>query len=190
VWLQALAAAGLPHDPPANGSLVWNGDFARNFANGGLDWRWADVLGADFSFDPAPDGGKSRAVRIDFSGGINLELGTPAQYVPVEPGRAYHFRALMRTEGITTESGMQLLISDPNHRNEVVVGTENFTGSHPWTPVEADVAAGAKTHFLLVQLARKPSRLFENKLGGTVWIAEVALVPSGAPNTQNGRPTQ
>lgn len=189
VWLQALAAAGLRNDPPGNGSLVWNGDFATNFANGGLDWQWADVPGADFSFDSAPTGGKSRAVRLDFSGGINVNLGAPAQYVPVEPGHAYHFHALMRTDGITTESGMQFVITDPNHWNIVVVSTENFTGSHEWTPVEADVTASPQTHFLLVQLARRPSRLFENKLGGTVWVADVTLVPSSKANMQNGRPT-
>lgn len=190
VWLQALAAAGLPHDPPASGSLIWNGDFARNFANGGLGWRSADVPGADFSFDSTPDGGKSRALRIDFSGGMNLEVGVPAEYVPVEPGRAYHFQARMKTDDITTESGMQFLITDPNHWNAVVVTTENLTGSHEWAPEEADVTASSKTHFLLVQLYRKPSRLFENKLGGTVWIRDVTLVPAGRPNPQNGQPTQ
>jgi tetratricopeptide (TPR) repeat protein len=190
VWLEALAAASLPYDPPANTSLIWNGDFAMNFANGGLDWRWTDLLGADFSFDSAPGGGKSRAVRIDFSGGINLELGLPAQYVPVESGRTYHFHALMRTDGITTESGMQFLVTDPNHSNAVVVTTENFTGSREWTPVEADVVTGPKTHLLLVQLTRKPSRLFENRLGGTVWIADLTLVPSSTSKIQNGRPTE
>ena len=28
-WREALAAAGLPHDEPANQNLVWNGDFAQ-----------------------------------------------------------------------------------------------------------------------------------------------------------------
>jgi tetratricopeptide (TPR) repeat protein len=187
VWLQALAAAGLPHEPPRGGSLIWNGDFANNFLNGGLDWRWGDVIGADFSFDSAPSRGGSRAVRLDFSGGRNIELGAPAQFVPVEPGRTYHFHALMRTDGITTESGLQFWIWDPNHKNAVSVATENFTGLHDWTPLDADVAAGPETHFLLVQLVRRPSRLFDNKLGGTVWIADVTLVPS---NMQTGQPTK
>jgi Tfp pilus assembly protein PilF len=186
VWLQALVAAGLPHDAPANGSLIWNGDFARDFANGGLDWRWSDVPGADFSFDSAPNG-NGRAVRVDFSGGINVSLSAPAQYVPVEPGRSYHFHALMRTDRITTESGMQVLISPPNRKSSVNISTENLTGSHDWTPLEADVIAGPDTHFLLVQLIRRPSRLFENKLDGTVWIADVTLVPSNLQNGQSPR---
>ena len=35
MWREALAAAGLPHNEPANQSLIWNGDFARDF----LNWR-------------------------------------------------------------------------------------------------------------------------------------------------------
>ena len=39
VWREALAAAGLPHEMPPGNSLIWNGDFGGEFANGGLDWR-------------------------------------------------------------------------------------------------------------------------------------------------------
>jgi hypothetical protein len=180
VWREALAAAGLPHDDPRNHSLIWNGDFSESFSNGGLDWRWSGVLGSDLSFDSAPRGDGSRAVRLDFTGGSNLALTQPAQYVPVEPGHGYHFHALMRTDGITTESGIRFLIVDPNHGGAVNILTDNFTRSHDWTPVEADLTTPQQTHFLLVQLVRSPSRLFDNRLAGTVWIADVALFPSSS----------
>ena len=172
---------GVPHDAPAKESLVWNGNFAQDFANGGLDWRWTPLLGVEIGFDSetAPNG--SRAVRVDFNGGSNLALGAPAQYVPVEPGHSYRFHAYMRTEGITTESGLRFSITDPNHNGALNVQTDNFTGSHPWTSVDADLTTGPATHFLLVRLFREPSRLFENKLEGTVWIADISLVPSSAP---------
>jgi tetratricopeptide (TPR) repeat protein len=187
VWREALAAAGMPHADPPNQSLVWNGDFAREFANGGLDWRWRGVLGTEINFDPGPGGGTSRAVRLDFNGGSNLELTEPDQYVPVEPGSGYHFHALMRTEGITTESGIQFSLTDPNHSDAFKVTTENFTGSRAWTPVDADLTTGPQTHFLLLRLLRIPSRLFDNKLGGTVWIADVSLLQSTAAPEQPSR---
>jgi hypothetical protein len=83
----------------------------------------------------------------------------------------------MRTEGISTESGMRFSIVDPNHGGADAL-TENFTGTHPWTPIEVDVMTGPETHFLLVRLLRVGSRLFDNKLRGTVWIADVSLVPA------------
>jgi len=178
VWREALAAAGLPHNEPGNHSLIWNGDFAGDFANGGLDWRWNFPFGASIDFDaPPPSGGRS--VRLDFGGVANLDLMQPLEFVPVEPSRRYHFHAMLKTEGITTEYGVLFSITDPNH-HAVNILTENFTGSHPWTPVDVDFATGAETHFLLVQVRRFQSRMFENKLNGTAWISDVSLVASNA----------
>ena len=186
-WLEALAAAGLPHDAPINQNLVWNGNFAQEFANGGLDWRWTPLMGVAIEVDsePAPDG--SHAVRMDFNGGSNLNIDGPSQYDPAEPSRAYHFHAYMRTEGITTESGMRFSVTDPNHNGALSMLTDNFTGSHAWTPVDVDLTTGPTTHFVLVRLIREPSRLFENKLEGTVWIADVSLIASAAQAGQTPR---
>jgi len=180
VWREALAAAGKPHAEPAGNSLVWNGDFAENFANGGLDWRWSGPIGVVIDFDSAPSSIGARAVRLDFGGGANLDLGQPLQYVPVEPSHTYHFHAYLHTEGITTESGMRFSIYDPRHPAAVNVRTENLTGTNAWTPADADVNTGPETHFLVVRLLRTPSRLFDNRLSGTVWLAGVSLVPSNS----------
>jgi tetratricopeptide (TPR) repeat protein len=181
VWHEALVAAGLPLDEPANGNLVFHANFARDFLSEGLDWRWIELTDAEMEFDPEPSPNGSRALRLDFNGGTNLALDEPKQFVPVEPGRRYHFHAHMRTEGITTESGMRFSVIDPNHGGELSVETLNFTGTHAWTAVESDFTTGPDTHFLLVRLFRPPSRLFENKLEGTVWIADVSVVPSSGP---------
>jgi len=179
VWLEALTMAGLPHDEPSDGSLVWNGNFSRDFLNGGLDWRWTPVLGADFDYDTRPTSG-SRAARLDFNGGSNIQLSAPAETIPVEPNTTYRFHALMRTVNITTESGMHFQIIDANHNTAPTASTEDLTGSHDWMPVEAELTTGAQTHFLVIFLERRPSRLFDNKLGGTVWITDVSLTPFAA----------
>jgi tetratricopeptide (TPR) repeat protein len=178
VWTDALALAGLNHDEPLKHSLVWNGDFAQEFIGGGLGWRWHTPIGADFVFDTVPEAYGVRSAQIFFGGGNNTELNEPKQYVAVEPNQSYRFHAYMRTESVSTEMGLRFLITDPNHLNAVRVITENLTGSHPWTAIDADVVASPQTHFLLVQLHREQSRMFDNKLSGTVWIADVTLTPS------------
>ncbi|MGA7963795.1 MAG: hypothetical protein WCA33_19050 [Candidatus Acidiferrales bacterium] len=178
VWAEALIAAGLPHDPPLKHSLIWNGDFAHEFENGGLGWRWNAPVGAAIDFDTAPPPAGVRSLRLDFGGGSNLEIFAPMQYVAVEPNRKYHFHAYMETEGITTESGMRYSIYDPVHNGQVNLFSDNFTGSHKWTPIEMDVDTGPETRFVVVRLYRAASRLFENKLSGTVWLADVTLVPA------------
>ena len=111
----------------------------------------------------------------------------PAQFVAVEPGRTYRFHARMRTEGITTESGLRFLVFDPHRPAAEKLLTENLTGSHPWTAVEGDIAAGPETHFLCIRLNRDPSRLFDNKLSGTAWLADISLAPATAGT---GQPTR
>jgi tetratricopeptide (TPR) repeat protein len=175
-WRDAVSNARLPVGYSDDSSVVWNGDFANDLVGGGLGWHWDSLPGSYLSFDGAPPQSKGRALRIDFNGGSNVSLAAPYEYVPVDPGQAYHFQAMMRTDAVTTESGPRFSISDPNHPAVVSAVTENFTGTHGWTPVEVDLTTGAETHFLVVRLVRPPSRLFDNKLGGTVWIASVSLV--------------
>jgi len=124
---------------------------------------------------------------LDFGGGRNLEISAPMQYVAVEPNRKYHFHAFMETEGISTESGMRFSIFDPNHNGAVNLMTENFTGSHKWTATDLDVATGPETHFLVVRLYRVASRLFENRLSGTVWLADVTLIPAEIDSGETGQ---
>jgi tetratricopeptide (TPR) repeat protein len=177
VWREAVAAAGLPSEEPARGSLIWDGDFKTDFAEGGLGWRWDSLPDTSIDFDSQVGPNGSRVVRLDFTGGGNIGVDAPYEYVAVEPNQRYHFHASMRTDEITTDSGMRFAISDPNHASAVNVVSDSMTGTQPWTPIDADVATGPETHFLAVRLARYPSRLFDGKLGGTVWIADVSLIP-------------
>jgi tetratricopeptide (TPR) repeat protein len=177
VWIEALTAAGLPHNASTNRSLVWNGDFSRDFDNGGLGWRWQPYLGGAIDFDSPPPSYGVRSVRLQFNGGTNLTLAQPGQYVPVEPSVTYDFHAYMRTEGITTESGIRFSITDPNHDGAVDQRTENMTGSHGWTSVNLVVTSAPSTHFLVIRVVRDRSRLFENRLSGLAWIADVSLIP-------------
>lgn len=183
-WPEALAAAGWPRASAADQSVVWDGDFTADFTNGGLGWRWSSMPGVIIDFDSAPPPEGGRAVRLDFNGGMNTDLEEPYEYVPVEPGRAYHFRGWLRTEAITTESGIRFQITDPFHAGAVNVQTEDFTATRPWTPRDADLTTGPQTHFLTIRLFRAPSRMFENRLSGTAWMANLSLVPAGAGTEQ------
>jgi hypothetical protein len=188
VWTDALTMAGLNYDAPLRHSLIWNGDFAQGFVGGGLGWRWHTPIGVDFAFDTVPQTYGVRSAQFFFGGGSNPELLEPAQFVAVEPNRIYKFHAYMKTESITTEMGMSFLITDPNHNGAVDVRTENLTGSHPWTAADADIVTGSQTHFLLVRLLRPASRMFDNKLSGTAWIADVSLIPAEPPASGRSEP--
>ncbi len=186
MWLEALAACGLPHDPPADGSVVWNGGFEYEMLNGGFDWRLPSSLGITADYDTNKFHGGRRSLRLDFGGGINIDLAEPLEFVAVEPGKAYHFSGYLHTESITTESGIRFAIFDPRRADTVRLETDGLTGTVAWTEFNGDIIAGADTQILQVEVRRPPSRLFENKLGGTVWIDDISLVPKTAEPASQG----
>lgn len=187
VWLGALQMTGKPHGMFPDHSVVWDGGFTEEFANGGLGWRWEPALGVSIDFDSPRQSASTRSVRVDFGGSTNLELYEPREYVAVEPNRTYLFRGYLRTERISTESGLRFSIVDPNHPTETSLVTENLTGTNGWTQVDAQVSTSPETHFLVIRVYRYPSRLFENKLTGTAWIADISLIPSAASQREAQR---
>jgi tetratricopeptide (TPR) repeat protein len=183
VWNEAVAAAGEPDLAVHGDSLVSDGTFQDGFPNGGLGWQWQSQDGTVIDFDSSTPDGKGRSVRLDFSGSVNTNLSEPVEDVAVEPGQTYHFHAAIRTDQISTDSGMRFMITDPI-AGGVNVQSENLTGTHPWTNVDLDVTTTPRTHFLAIELFRDPSQRFDNKLSGSAWIADVSLVPAEASTAQ------
>ena len=175
-WNEAVEAAGDPGLAVRGDSLISDGYFEDAFPDGGLGWEWQSQPGTTIDFDRSTPDGKGRSVRLDFDGGANVNISEPLEYVAVEPGRTYHFHAEIRTEQITTDSGMRFLVSDARHSG-LAVQSNNLTGTNPWTSVDLDVTTLPITHYLAVELFRDPSKRFDNKLSGTAWLADVSLKP-------------
>ena len=181
VWRQALAAEG--NFPPASpgGSLIFDGGFESNPSNGGFGWRQQDVQGADFDFDTEEKHSGSRSARVIFDRTQNLDYGHLFQWVLVAPSTHYRFRGFIRTDHISTDSGMRFEIKDPRRPKDLDVLTMNETGTVPWTMEEAEFTTGPQTRLIYVALRRMAGTHFDNKLSGTVWVDDVAIVPAGAP---------
>ena len=180
VWSQALALAQWPIvETVADGSAVWNGSFEEPVANGGLDWHFNPEPGDYISIDSALRHSGNHSLRVDFTGGMNLDFAGVWQFVPVQPSTRYDFRYFMMTRAITTESGMRFEILDTG-AHQVNLQTSELTGTNVWTAVSTRFSTGGNTHFLQVRLRRLPSRLFDNKLSGTAWVDDVTLTKAVA----------
>ncbi len=179
VWEEAIAAARWPSTTEATHSQVWNGGFEDPIANGGLDWRLEGGPGTYISIDSNIYHSGKKSLRVDFTGGFNVDFQGVHEIVPVEPSTTYKFEYFMRTQDISTDSGVRFEILDLND-NEVSLMTPDLTGTSEWTLKQAEVVTGRNTHFLDMRLRRLPSQLFDNKLSGTVWIDDVSLTPETA----------
>lgn len=186
VWQQALRAAGLPETGAAEESLVWDGGFERELSNGGFGWRQPRISGAWFDFDTTSRRSGARALRIRFDGTANLNFQHLVQYVPVNPRRRYRFKAFVRTEGISTDSGLRFRIFDPHRPAALDILTPNLVGTEPWSLQEVEFTTGPETRLLALALRRIPSKKLDNKLRGSVWIDEVSLIPLAATRRRQG----
>jgi hypothetical protein len=175
IWRNGLQASNWPLDSEKNGSLVMNGGFENEIANGGFDWREIPLSVATFDFDSAVVHSGVRSLRVDFDGTENLDFAHLFQYVAVAPNTRYHFSAFVRTENLTTDRGISFEILDVRQPDRVLVTSSVLTGTNPWTLVESDFVTGPETRAVKIMLRRVPSWKFDNKLGGTVWADDVAL---------------
>jgi len=180
MWLEALAKCGLPHEPPPGNSVAWNGGFEQDMLKGGFDWRMESTPGMTWDYDTSVFHGGRRSLRLDFTGGINIDLRVPYEFVAVDPERTYHFEGFMRTDGITTESGPRFYVSDPFNPYVANITTVGLVETQPWTALTGDIRTGPNTHILEIRVVRPESRFFDNKLGGSARIDDVSLVPADA----------
>lgn len=176
IWQQALHRASQERES-ADNSLIWNGGFEAELLNGGFGWRQQAATGALFDIDTNTYRSGVRSLRISFEGTTNVDFQHLIQYVPVEPRNRYHFTAFLRTEGISTDSGIRFRIFDLRRPAELDILTPNLIGSQNWEPQEAELTTGPKTRLVGVALRRLPSRKLDNKLRGRVWVDDVSLRP-------------
>jgi tetratricopeptide (TPR) repeat protein len=174
VWRQATGFA--PNSD--KGSLVYDGGFEKDICGGGFGWQQTVVQGADFDFDTDEKHSGARSARLTFDGSGNLQYQNLFQYVLVSPNMRYHFEGYLHTDQISTESGIRFEILDPLDPRRLDVVTTNTTGTEPWTLEQSDFTTGPNTRRVLVRVARRPSERLDNKLRGTVWIDDVAIVPA------------
>jgi len=177
VWHQAVTLDAVPGSAYTGNSLVYDGGFEKDISGGGLGWRQTDVLGADFDFDSDAKHSGSRSARLSFDGTKNLSYDGLYQSVLVSPSTHYRFQGFLRTDQISTESGIRFEILDPKDQKDLDILTQNETGSAPWTLEQAEFTTSSQTRLILIRIARKPSVRLDNKLRGTVWIDDISLVP-------------
>jgi tetratricopeptide (TPR) repeat protein len=177
VWRQAVAKDQNAAQGYADNSLIFDGGFEQDILGGGFGWQQRDVSGADFDFDSEVKHSGSRAARLIFDGTQNLSYEYLYQYVLVSPHTHYRFRGYLRTNQISTDSGVRFEVSDPKDPKRPTLLTPNETGTEPWTLEETDFTTGPNTHLILVRLVRRPSQRLDNQISGTVWADDVSLIP-------------
>jgi tetratricopeptide (TPR) repeat protein len=179
VWRQATSLSGGSSPAPDDKSLVFDSGFEKDLSGGGFGWQETDVPGADFDFDADVKHSGERSARIVFDGTQNLNYGYLFQQLLVSPGTRYRFQGYLRTDRITTDSGVRFEIYDPKDQKNLDVFTPNERGTEPWTLEEAEFTPGPRTRLIRIRVFRAPSQRLDNKISGTAWVDDVGIFPAG-----------
>ena len=162
-------------------NLAENGDFEEKPMNIGFDWRLFPFTGVYIGLDQTTFHSPAHSLLVQFDGKANYDFHNAYQFVVVKPDTSYEFRAFMKTDGITTDSGPRIEISDAYDRRNLDVATQNLVGTTPgWVMVSQDFKTGPKTRILLVMLRRFPSQKFDNLISGKVWLDDVSLTETSS----------
>jgi hypothetical protein len=101
------------------------------------------------------------------------------QFTVVPPGR-YRLSAEVSSENLTTDQGIFFRIFDPANPDRLHAESAPILGTvgKSWITVDLTVSG---TEALAIQLERRPSERFDNRISGTLHIHQVSLVPLSTP---------
>lgn len=172
VWKARLQEEGLA--VPSDGNTVTNGGFEREkVLGGGFDWRIGTVAGAEVSFDHSVAFAGKNSLKIAFNGKENVDFHHVFQYVALKPNTDYLLRALMKTQGITTKSGLKMEVLGLGPR--FYGASESLTGDHDWSEVMVPFRTPALSQGGMIRVRRARTDKFDRFIAGTVWLDNVQI---------------
>jgi hypothetical protein len=142
---------------------------------GGFDWRYpADSPEMQFNVDLGNRVEGLKSLRIRF-GGVNLSFAHLSHIIPVfEPGM-YDLSFYLRADGLTTDQTPYFSIQGYSDASCAAGGSGKFPATSAWSKVSVpfEVKEGCKA--IQLTLKRDPSKKFDNKLKGTLWLDGIAI---------------
>lgn len=172
VWKARLREEGLA--VPSDGNTVTNGGFEREkVLGGGFDWRIGTVAGAEVSFDHSVAFAGKSSLKIAFNGKENVDFHHVFQYVALKPNTDYLLKALMKTQGITTKSGLKMEVLGLGPR--FYGASESLTGDHHWNEVMVPFRTPALSQGGMIRVRRARTDKFDRFIAGTIWLDNVQI---------------
>jgi tetratricopeptide (TPR) repeat protein len=185
VWDQAVVLAGMADLQGPPGSVLWDGGFESGVAGAGYSWFFPEGLrNLQFSVDAQEKHSGNHSLRLTFDGKAIVTSIDICHYVPVQPSTSYRFSAWVKTRAVTTDQGVRFQLRSLGTQDTSVTVTPDVHGSEPWTRLEIPWYAGNDVQEVQVCLIRLLSDQIENKIKGTTWVDDVALVPESAEHSK------
>ena len=171
VWKARLQEEGISI---SDSDLITNGGFEKEkILGGGFDWKIEKVPGTEISFDPSIAFEGKSSLKIVFNGKENVDFRHVYQFVPLKPDTEYILKANMKSQRVTTKSGLKIeIIGIGSAFNKT---SEPLIGDNEWKEVVVTFRTPAQSQVGMVRVRRDKTDKFDRYLSGTVWIDNVSL---------------
>ena len=180
VWDEGVATMTLPALEQAKDSLVWDPSFESGTVGNAFSWRYQPLVeGVRISLDRTQRHFGNQSLRVTFDNKHNPNLEVACTIVNVEPNTTYHFSGWVRTQDLTTNSGIGFRIlsqGDPGSTSQ----TREIHGTNPWASIDTPWTSGPKARQAAICVMREPSDTPNANISGTAWVDDVNLVPQPA----------
>jgi len=172
IWKSKLQEEGL--GTPSDSNWVTNGGFEKEkILGGGFDWKIEKVPGVEISFDPSMGFEGKRSLKIVFNGKENVDFAHVYQFVPLKPNTEYLLKAHMKTQAVSTKSGLKIEISGVGsafHKE-----SDSLIGDNEWKELMVAFRTPSQSQGGLVRVRRNRTDKFDRFISGTVWIDNFSL---------------
>ena len=181
VWGEGVAMMTLPDLEQAKDSVVWDPSFETGAGGYYFGWRYQPLTpGLQISLDSSEKRSGSQSLRLTFDGKHNQNLEPACTMVNVVANTAYHFSGWIRTQDLTTNSGIGFRIYSIGDPSSPINQTSEIHGTFPWTNVAMPWTSGPQVHQARICILREPSDTPNMNISGSAWVDDVNLVPQSA----------
>jgi len=155
--------------PYLNPERLANTRFANESNSSPFDWT--------LTTPPSVQLSRRDGLEIRFSGTENVHFAQVHQFATVEAGR-YRLSVEVSAAGLTTDERPFFRVFDPVNpaRLDAATAPLSENAAKSWLTLEFSVPPG--TEVVQVQIERRASRRFDNKIAGTVHLHQVSLLPA------------
>lgn len=175
-------------------SYPYNGDFAADPDGLPFDWVLQSIAGAEIDLVASPDGGKGRALQIQFSG-ARVDFHNVTQLMLLPSGR-YRLGGRVKASNLLTQRGLRWRVSCADifkgalavHTDLVTLGhTKPMAGSIPWADFNLAFEVpkgGCPAQWLTLEL---PARIGpERQIKGEIWFKSLRISAIADNRSQTG----
>jgi len=160
----------------AGSEVLTNPGFEKDITGQGFDWRyWGEKegkWGLKRVNTECAEGGY--ALKITFNGKENISFQHLFQIIPVNPKEKYRLTYAWKSTDITTDQG--LFVEIYGYDDQGLYRTSPMiTGTHGWRENSIEFKIPGSCHAVVLRLRRQPSKRFDSKIKGMVWIDDFRL---------------